>query len=309
MRVASCLVLAGLTLHPVVAHGGDKDDRERVLRQFFEGRSVTVLVDMPATSKGIDVHIGSPEPIDTSETFGRISNSGVAIREGARVPITLVHVKDDLIEFQLAGGGFRSFWDGQGAVSPTYSGKSRRERELEQEIKDEKDHTRRRHLEAALQEERHLREREERRSREIADAENALRRREDEQRALGAGSRFNIRFPKRVPPQAATPDGVMEALARWVDFSSLPGGERYSRRRDRDDRPVAGDDEPEAGDGDLRRGMSWNDVRDRLGAPDEKEFFRNSDPPKLIVTYRRRGQNLELTFVNEILVEIRSTRD
>jgi hypothetical protein len=51
MRICTWVFLAGLVAGPALAN--DKDDRERVLKQFFEGRLVTVRVDMPATQQGI----------------------------------------------------------------------------------------------------------------------------------------------------------------------------------------------------------------------------------------------------------------
>jgi hypothetical protein len=168
------------------AQADDQDDRERVLKQFFEGRSVTVRIDMPATEKGIDIRVGLAEPLDAGSLGDRLAQTGASIREGARVPITRVHLKDDLIEFQLAGGGFDWVWDCQGKVSPE-TGKSRRERDLEKRLREEDDPARRRELEHELKDARRAREREERYRREAAAAENARRSQQDHQRALGAG--------------------------------------------------------------------------------------------------------------------------
>jgi hypothetical protein len=294
MRTCAWLLLAGLAGAPLFAD--DNADREVPLRQFFEGRSVTVRIDMPATSKGIDIRADQPGLLDARSLDDRMGETGVSIREGARVPVTRVHLKDDLIEFQLAGGGFNWLWDTQGKVSPK-SGKSRRERDLEKEIHDESDPDRRHRLERELDEERRHREREERRSREYADAENRLRDQQDHQRALYKGSRFNLRWDHEVPPRAVTPRAVMEILSPWVDFSGFPGAPVPPRRS-----PRAADDRRD-GDADLRTGMSWDDVQDQLGAPDHVDTSRDGDLRRTKAVYGGRG--LELTFVNDVLVKIR----
>jgi hypothetical protein len=294
MKTGTWMFLAGLV--PGLVMAGDQDDREGVLKQFFEGRSVTVRIDMPATEKGIDIRVGSTVPIDPGSLGDRLGQTGVSIREGARVPVTKVHLKDDLIEFQLAGGGFDWIWESQSKVSPE-TGKSRRERELEKEIKDEKDPDRRHELEHRLREARRDWEREEHRRREAAEAENILRDQQDHQRALLRGSRFNLRWEDRVPPQAETPQAVMELLSPWVDFSGFPGAPEPPRlpRRPSDDTPRF--------DPDVRTGMSWSDVQDRLGAPDHLESSHDGDLRRSQAIYNARG--LELTFVNDILVNIR----
>jgi len=293
MKSYVCIFLLGLIAGS--AQADDKDDRERVLKQFFEGRSVTVRIDMPATEQGIDLHVGRAEPVDGS-LADRLAQTGVSIREGTRVPITKVHLKGDLIEFQLAGGGFDWVWDTQTRVSPQ-TGESHRERELEKRLRDENDPDRRRELEHELKEARHDREREERYRREAAEAENARRALQDHERALFKGSRFNLRWDDKVPAQAETPQAVMELLSPWVDFSGLPGAPQPPGPTRRVD------DERRSPDADVRTGMSWADVQERWGAPDHLESRRDGDMRRALAVYRGRG--LELTFVNDILVQIR----
>jgi hypothetical protein len=305
MKTCACLVLlTGLLVGPVVA--SEKDLREETLRRFFEGRAVTVLVDMPATSKGIDLEVEKVEPIDPSQVSDRIGENGVAIRGGVRVPITKINLKDDLIEVHLAGGGFNWFWRSQGAVSPAVSGKSRREKDLEDEIKHESDPDRRRRLERDLDDERHAREEDERRSRRIAEHENELRKEEDTAKAANEGSRFNVRFSGKHALQAATPVKVMELLAPWVDFEGLPGAPepRGPRHHDRDSDDDHHLDRDRHGDGDLHTGMSWAEVKDMLGDPDDKDTTRDGDLRTTVATFGHR----ELTFVNGVLVKIRDRR-
>jgi len=282
-----------------------KDARERVLRQFFEGRSVTVHIDMPASSKGIDLRIGQPEPLEAGKHSRRLVETGVSVREGTRILITRINLKDDLIEFHLGGGGFNPIWNGSGTVSPTY-GKTSREKRLEDYLRRERDPRRRRELKRDLDRERDRRRRDERRSREIADATNEIRRERDRDRALAMGSRFNLRFERAVPLGAATPDGVMELLSPFVDFSGLPGGEVYSRRRPDGPAMDGPDDQYEAGA--LRAGMSRSEVGNLLGPAEREDSRTEGDLHKAVAIFRDGGRRMELTFVNGILVQFKELR-
>ena len=84
---------------------------ERSLRTYFEGRRVTLKIDMPGTSDGVDIRVDASSPLDYERYGTRLKTSGTAIRAGDSVTVTLVKVKKDLIEFQLGGGGFGTFGD------------------------------------------------------------------------------------------------------------------------------------------------------------------------------------------------------
>jgi hypothetical protein len=281
-----------------------QDAREKVLRQFFEGRSVTVFLDMPASYKGVDLAVGQREPLDAGQHARRLVEMGVSLREGTKVLITRINLKDDLIEFHLGGGGFNPIWNGSGAVSASY-GKSEREKQLEKDIKREDDPRRKRDLQRELDRVREHREREEARSRAEADEINAARRDRDQDRALGMGSRFNVRFGRDVPPSATTPQGLMEILSPWVDFGELPGGKAYARRRV--ERPA-----PEAAEGPdgpgLRSGMSRSEVAGLLGPAEHEESRNEGDLHKAVAIFRDGGRRMELTFVNGVLVQFKELR-
>jgi hypothetical protein len=129
-----------------------------------------------------------------------------------------------------------------------------------------------------------------------AESENILQDQQDHERALHRGSRFNLRWKDGVPPPAQSPQAVMELLSPWVDFSGFPGAPEPPRLP-----RGTGDDTPPLGP-DVRKGMSWADVQDRLGAPDHLETSHDGDLPRSQAVYGARG--LELTFVNDILVRI-----
>src|SRR6266487_748543 len=121
---------------------------EEALRAAFEGKRVTLRIDMPGTSDGVDVHGDARHALDYKEYGDRLKRYGTAIRAGDSVTVTVVKLKKDLIEFQLAGGGFGTFGDDTStSVSIPDARKTEREKELERRIDDERDHDRRRRSE------------------------------------------------------------------------------------------------------------------------------------------------------------------
>jgi hypothetical protein len=128
-------------------------------------------------------------------------------------------VKDNNIEFQLAGGGYGTFGDDTDtSVHYTPSDKSRREKDLENQIDAEKDPDRRRSLQRELDRVRRDRQQSDNISRSIAqDAAESKKARIDAKRTQG-GSRFNLHFATKTLGDALTPEMVMRALAPYVAF-------------------------------------------------------------------------------------------
>ena len=191
---------------------------EAALRAFFEGKRVTLRMDMPGTSDGIDVRPESREPVDDRRYRDELAKYETAIRSGDRVTVTLVKIKKNLIEFQLAGGGFGTFWDDTStSVDMPLKEKSEREMRLEERVRTEEDYDKRRELRRELDQLRDQRERDNRRimeQREIA--EDRKRENVATERRAG-GSRFNIRYEDSVPA-GIQPGDVMEVLSPYVDF-------------------------------------------------------------------------------------------
>jgi hypothetical protein len=137
---------------------------EAALKSYFEGKRITVRLDMPGDADGVDVHADARIALDYGKYKDKLKRYGTAIHSGDTVVVTLVKVKKDLIEFQLGGGGFGTFGDdtSTSANLPLIE-KSSRERELEKRIKDEDDRDPRHRLGAELDDLRDHRERENRR--------------------------------------------------------------------------------------------------------------------------------------------------
>src|SRR5258708_20444879 len=95
MKRGTVLTLCPLGTAPLHAQS------EEGLRQFFEGRSVVVRIDMPASSSGVDVYPERERPLDLGKHASRIRESGVALREGERITLTKAKVNDALIDFHL----------------------------------------------------------------------------------------------------------------------------------------------------------------------------------------------------------------
>src|SRR5205823_8616118 len=124
---------------------------EAELKDFFEGKSVRVKIDMPATQMGIDVWPDARRPMDFNEYSQRLKSNGVSVRNGDSVMITKVRIKDKLIEFQLAGGGYGTFGDDtSGSVYTPSAPKTQREKDLEKWVRDETDPARKRRLQREL---------------------------------------------------------------------------------------------------------------------------------------------------------------
>ena len=271
---------------------------EGALRTFFEGKRVTVKIDMPGTSDGIDVRADTPRAIDYKRYGDRLKTYGTAIRAGESTVVTLVKVKKDLIEFQLGGGGFGTFGDDTSTsvyIRPVE--KSNREKELEKRVKEESDSRRRRQLESELDDLRTRRERENRRiDAERARAEERKRERIAEERLRG-GSRFNVRYADAVPA-GLRPDDLMASLAEYVDFANGASAEYI------DTKPAVDAPPKSAGDAVLpRKGMTRGEAERAFGKPVIDAVDRREG--SVVVTtlvFVSGDQKITADFIEDVLV-------
>src|SRR6266446_5954455 len=153
---AAAIVFASVS--PVAAQN------EGALKSFFEGKRVTLRIDMPGTSDGVDVQGDAKQAIDYPRYRDSLKRYGTSIHPGDSITVTLVKVKKDLIEFQMGGGGYGTFGDDTStSVYIADASKTEREKYLEKAVRDEDDRGRRKKLEAELDELKDRRERENRR--------------------------------------------------------------------------------------------------------------------------------------------------
>ncbi len=195
---------------------------EAELKRYFEGRRVYLKIDMPATKDGVNVYAGRAQTFDYSNYAAKLRQHGASLRRGESAMITKIRVKGKHIEFQLDGGGYGVMGDETPGVYAPVAGKSRREKRLEEELKREEDPRRRRRIREELDGLRRDREREDRINQSIAEQAEEEQRARIEQKALRAGSRFNVHFGARPAGEALTPEALMRALEKYVEFDD-PG--------------------------------------------------------------------------------------
>jgi hypothetical protein len=274
---------------------------EAQLKQAFEGQYVVVRMDMPATHKGVDVYPSREPAVDFSSYSARLREFGVSLREGDRVMVTAVRVKKRNIEFQLGGGGYGVFSDDSGSVYVPTESKSRREKDLEKEIRDERDSDRRRRLQRELDALRRDRERENR-DREAEKRElEARKRSEIADKRLDAGSRFNVWFAQDLELNIPNPAELRRMLAGVVDFSGE--GRESARGPSLDERHATPPPPASARPDDLRRGLSVEEVHDLLGAPTRSKPGKQGDLSTLTEWYEQGDRVTEVVYVSGIVVK------
>lgn len=262
---------------------------EAVLKEYFEGKRVTLRMDMPGASDGVDVRADARRAIDFARYRDALKQYGTAIRSGDSVVVTLVKVKKDLIEFQLGGGGFGTFGDdtSTSAYIPLME-KSEREKTLEKRVRDEDDRNRRRELQRDLDDLRDRRERENRRITAERERLEELKRRRVADARLRGGSRFNLRYEDRVPA-GMRPEDLMAALAEYVDFAG---------RLDARDEVV-----PPPGDITMvRKGLLRADAERAFGKPVSASERREGGVVIATLVFDVGDQRVNAEFVEDVLV-------
>lgn len=191
---------------------------EEALKQYFEGREIFLKIDMPATKDGVNVYTNKEFPFDYSQYASRIREHGTSIRKGEAMMITKIKIKGNHIEFQLGGGGYGVAGDETAYVSPRTTPKYWQEYELEKRLRNETDKDKRRRIQRELYYYQSLRAEQDRRNRLEAEALTEVKRERIEEKALRSGSRFNIHFDKNLDTSQITPEFIMQALERYVNF-------------------------------------------------------------------------------------------
>ncbi len=280
MCAPTCVLLLALAA-PAAAQ------TEEALRAAFEGKRVMPRIDMPGTSDGVDVHGDARHALDYKEYGDRLKRYGAAIHAGDSVTVTVVKLKKDLIEFQLAGGGFGTFGDDTStSVSIPDARKTEREKELERRIDDERDHDRRRSLQRELDDLRDRRDRENRRIAAERERQSEAKRIRIAEQRLRGGSRFNLRYDDRVP-EGIRPQDLVAALAEFVDFG---GG-------------ASPDSPPPTGDiTALHKGMTRAEAERAFGRPTETSKKTEGALALTTLVFSIEDQRITADFVEDILV-------
>ena len=271
------------------------------LKRNFEGQRVTVRIDMPGTEQGVDVFPGTERPLDYPRYASRLREHGTAIEAGDDAMITKIRVKSSHIEFQLDGGGYGTMSDETSSTVHVESApKTTREKNLEAELKREKDPVRRRELKEELDDLRSAREREDARNRAQVAAAEEQKEQNIRQRRLSGGSRFNVRYRGDVPAAALTPQGLQDALAEYVTFPDLP----TSAAAASESIPPAGGalaGTSAAGSQFPRKGMTAAELEELLGPPLQTAERLEGALRVVTRTYRYNDGRLSAEFVEDVL--------
>lgn len=263
---------------------------ESALRQAFEGKTVRVKIDMPATNEGVDLHWRNQPALDFRDYSQHVKRFGVALRNGDSVMVTTVRVKAKNIEFQLGGGGYGTFGDDSGNVSLGTVSKSRRETDLERNIRNETDRNRRDQMSRELSRLAADRERENSYRRSQEQQLTLQRKRDIEMKRLQAGSRFNLRFPDNYLKESIpTPADLRQMLAEYVDF----GGDEPAREPA--SAPVSNQ---------VRKGMYTDEVYRILGEPSDTGRSTLGEHEQVIATWVQAGGFTKVFFINGVAVKI-----
>jgi hypothetical protein len=291
--VAPLVCLLASTAVPAYAQS------EAELRDFFEGKSVRVKIDMPASQEGIDVFPDARRAVDMGQYSARVKQYGVSLRNGDSVMVTRVRLKDKLIEFQLAGGGYGTFGDDTGTSASVGSApKTQREKDLEKRVKDETNAARKKQLQRELDDLRTERAREDTRNRAVAETASEAKKARVAEARLHGGSRFNIRYQEGVP-RGLGPDGIMRALEEYVEFPFATDRRPVPASAPREEFGAVAMPPPA---GEVRKGMLLADVERVLGRP-EKSSLRNEGGLKVTSnTYSRGDQVITAEFVEGVLI-------
>lgn len=281
---------------------------EAALKEYFEGKTVTLKLAMPGTEAGVDLQLDNPRPLDYPRYADRLKDNGTAIRAGQTAMVTKIRVKSGHIEFQLDGGGYGTMGDETSSgVSVSSAPKTKREQNLEGELKRETDPARRREIKEEIDGLRKEREREDARNRAtVAEAEEH-RKENIRGRRLEGGSRFNLRYRDRVPASALEPGAVKAALAEYVDFGDGPVTPEVAVGGT----PAATDGQPDTRlpSGLPRKGMLLREADDLLGAP-ARSVQRMEGKLKVVTrTYASKQGRVTAEFVEGVLFRFTVSSD
>ena len=275
---------------------------EAALRGYFEGKSVTLKLAMPGTEGGVDIYPADAKPLDYPRYASRLKDNGTAIRAGQRAMVTKIRVKGTHIEFQLDGGGYGTMGDDTSPnVNVPSAEKSKRERNLEGELKRETDPDRRREIKEELDDLRRDREREDAHNRaEVADA-SEQKKENIRQRRLEGGSRFNVRYRDALPASALTPEGLKATLAEYVTFDDEPAAVAGM--------PLTNAPAPAPAAGMPRKGMSAQEVEALLGAPVDSAERKEGKLTVVTRSYRAPSGRMTAEFVEGVLIRYSITSE
>ena len=286
-----------LCLASLLCLGAAAGADEKALREAFEGQQVELLIDLPATAKGLDFYPLQRARYDMGKHQARLMSDGIGVRRGSLATVTKIKVKGKHIEFQLGAGG-----KSQKPQKPsTYVPKSNYEKDLEDQLDDAETDDEKKRLRRMLQDERNRRRQLEKIQEALAEQQHRalLGDRSEEEWDAMSGSRINLRYAGGVPADVLTPAGFSAALDGYVSFDPGPRTVPMEADAASGALPVA---TSHSGTFPIHKGQSQSDVDALLGGP---ERCSEQDQGVLKVntcTYPLEEASLEASFVDGVMV-------
>jgi hypothetical protein len=265
---------------------------EEDLKRALEGKRVEVLIEMPASSSGIDLEIHKPNKINFDQYSDRIKDHGIALYPGDIVMITKIKKKSKHIEFQLAGGGFGTFGDESGNVSPHNVPKTSRQKDIEKKLDEDKNKQleNRKELKKELDDLKRERRIAQDQAKRDAAIESEMKKSRIQSQKLQAGSRFNIRYDYKIGFNELTVESIQKALETYVNFNLT----------DSNNGSISIE---ESGPVSLRKGLTVDEVISLLGLPKNMNTTMECDFEKMICSFENDDQLVEAVFVEKILIK------
>jgi hypothetical protein len=290
---------------PILSLGAENGSA--AIASYFTGKQVVVKVDMPGTQKGIDLRFNKSTPMDWKEYSSRLKQFGPAIRKGDVVRVTAVVVKNDIIEFQLDGGGFGTFGDDTTtSVTAKPLDKSDYEKDLEKQISDTTDEDRKRSLQRDLDRERSRRERQDASNESDAKIASEMKAQKVADNRMRGGSRFNLRWSGSIPADQLTPEAVMKLLADYIDFTGqqAAGAALSAQTVAAAPSQSLGSNSPTGSPtAQLKRGMKMDEVTTLLGQGRQLSESASSEGLKTqVYEYLPGDRCVEVTYVDGLVV-------
>lgn len=264
------------------------------LKEILEGQRVELLIEMPASSEGVDIQADHAQKMDFEDYSRRIKKFGIALYPGEMVMITKIKKKGKHIEFHLAGGGYGTWGDESENVSSIQIPKSSRQTELEEILNDDKNKNieNRRKLERELhdlKQDRRIRQEE---SNRAAALESEIKKSRIQDQRLQGGSRFNIRYDYKISTEELKLQSIKNALSGFINF---------------DQSSVHVDSNETNNHSLLSKGMAMEKVISIFGMPKNMKTTEECNLEKTVCNFETKNQDIEAIFIENILVKFNTS--
>jgi hypothetical protein len=181
------------------------------------------------------------------------------------------------------------------------SDKSRREKDLENQIKTETNPDTKKKLRRELDDLRDSRECRDQRDRVVATEASQAKKQMIETKRLQGGSRFNIRYDSPIPAEALTPETLMTTLGEYLHFPETSFAVRPSAagidRAARAQEPI-----PTESAASLRKGLTRAEMASLFGKAEHISENNQNGMKSTTCTFQSKDSTIHADFVNDVLV-------